>query len=132
MLHEEVTGVAIGMFYKVYNDLGYGFLEKVYENALAMKLRQAGLTVQQQAPIHVHYEGAIIGQYEADILVNRCVILELKTAESIAPEYLAQLLNYLKATQVEVGLILNFGPAPQFKRLILTNDHKQSPSKKAK
>lgn len=127
MLHEEVTGKAIGMFYKVYNDLGYGFLEMVYENALAMKLRQIGLNVQQQAPILVYYEGTIIGKYKADILVNGCVMLELKTVESIAPEHLAQLLNYLKATQIEVGLILNFGPTPQFKRLMLTNDRKQKP-----
>jgi GxxExxY protein len=128
MLHEDVTGVVIGMFYKVYNDLGAGFLERVYENGLALKLRQAGLVVLQQMPVHVYYEGVIIGDYCADMLVNGCVLLELKTADSIAPEHIAQLLNYLKATQIEVGLVLNFGPRPGFKRLMFTNDRKQNAS----
>jgi GxxExxY protein len=124
MLYEELTGKIIGAFYQVYNDLGYGFLEKVYENALAHKLRQAGLTVQQQHPIQVYYEGLIVGEFYADMLVDERVILELKTAEAIAPAFQAQLINYLKATPIELGLLLNFGPKPEFKRQLLTNDRK--------
>jgi GxxExxY protein len=129
MLYEELTGKIIGAFYQVYNDLGYGFLEKVYENALAHKLRQAGLTVQQQHPIKVYYEGLIVGEFYADMLVDERVILErvileLKTAEAIAPAFQAQLINYLKATPIELGLLLNFGPKPEFKRQLLTNDRK--------
>lgn len=124
MLYEELTGKIIGAFYQVYNDLGYGFLEKVYENALAHKLRQAGLTVQQQHPIRVYYEGLIVGDFYADMLIDERVILELKTAEAIAPAFQAQLINYLKATPIELGLLLNFGPKPEFKRQLLTNDRK--------
>lgn len=124
MLYEELTGKIIGAFYQVYNDLGYGFLEKVYENALAHKLRQAGLTVQQQHPIRVYYEGLIVGEFYADMLIDERVILELKTAEAIAPAFQAQLINYLKATPIELGLLLNFGPKPEFKRQLLTNDRK--------
>ena len=126
MLYEELTGKIIGAFYQVYNDLGYGFLEKVYENALAHKLRQAGLTVQQQHPVRVYYEGLIIGEFFADMLVDERVMLELKTAETIAPIHQAQLTNYLKATPIELGLLLNFGPKPAFKRQLLTNDRKPS------
>jgi GxxExxY protein len=124
MMYEELTGRIIGIFYRVYNDLGYGFLEKVYENAMAHKLRQAGLTVQQQHPIQVYYEGLIVGEFYADMLVDERVILELKTAEAIAPAFQAQLINYLKATPIELGLLLNFGPKPEFKRQLLTNDRK--------
>ena len=126
MMYEELTGQIIGIFYKVYNDLGHGFLEKVYENAMAHKLRQAGLTLQQQHPIQVYYEGLIVGEFYADMLVDNRVILELKTAEAIAPAFQAQLLNYLKATPIELGLLLNFGPKPEFKRQLLTNDRKPS------
>jgi len=124
MMYEELTGKIIGAFYQVYNDLGYGFLEKVYENALAHKLRQAGLIVQQQHPIQVYYEGLIVGEFYADMLVDDRVILELKTAEAIASAFQAQLINYLKATPIELGLLLNFGPKPEFKRQLLTNDRK--------
>ncbi len=124
MLHEEITGAIIGAFYDVHNVLGSGFLEKVYENAMAHLLRSRGLFVVQQAPITVHFQGAIVGEYYADLLVADKVIVELKTAERIQPEHLAQLSNYLKATQIEVGLLLNFGRQSSFKRVILTNDRK--------
>ncbi|MGB3713184.1 MAG: GxxExxY protein [Candidatus Promineifilaceae bacterium] len=116
--HSELTSAIIGAFYDVYNELGYGFLEKVYENALAHELQKRGHHVQQQAPIDVTYNGLLVGSYFADLLVDEAVILELKAAKAIAEEHEAQLLNYLKATEIDVGLILNFGPEPQVKRKI--------------
>ena|ERR1043166_6400244 len=126
MLHEELSGVVLNAFFTVYNCLGHGFLEKVYENAIAIELKERGITVQQQGRIIVYYKGHEVGDYYADVSVNECIILELKAAEGIAPEHEAQLINYLKATDVELGFVLNFGPKPQFIRRILTNDKKQS------
>jgi GxxExxY protein len=125
LLHQEITERLIKGFYTVYNTLGYGFLEKVYENALAIELRKLGLTVEQQASIKVHYSGTLVGEYFADLLVEQLVILELKAVEAIAEEHEAQLLNYLKATEIEVGLLLNFGPKPQFRRKIFSNEQKK-------
>lgn len=125
MLHEGITQTIIGDFYKVYNVLGYGFLEKVYENALAYELTQSGLVVRQQWPIKVYYARQLVGEYIADMLVAERVIVELKAAESLSRAHEAQLLNYLKATEIEVGLLLNFGPKPEFIRKIYTNDHKR-------
>ena len=124
MLHEELTGRIIGAFYTVYNTLGHGFLEKVYENALVLELRKQGMVAEQQKRIDVFYDGQRVGEYFADILVDECIVLELKAAEAIAPEHEAQLINYLKATTLEVGLLLNFGPKPQFASRILPNDRK--------
>jgi GxxExxY protein len=124
MLHEELTGKIIGAFYTVYNTLGHGFLEKVYENALVLELRKQGMIAEQQKRIDVFYAGQRVGEYFADIIVEGCVVLELKAAEAIAPEHEAQLINYLKGTALEVGLLLNFGPKPQFVRRIFTNDQK--------
>ncbi len=129
MLHEETTQVIIKSFYTVYNTLGPGFLEKVYENALVHELTKAGLAVQQQAPLQVYYDGLLVGEYFADIIVAGCVIVELKVVESLRPEHEAQLLNYLKSTRIEVGLLLNFGPKPSFVRKILTNDRKKAKKK---
>ncbi|MBN2362141.1 MAG: GxxExxY protein, partial [Deltaproteobacteria bacterium] len=106
--HTELTGAIINAFYHVYNTLGHGFLEKVYENALAHELRQRGYRVSQQVPIAVHYSGVLVGEYFADLAVEDAVIIELKAAQAIAPEHEAQLVNYLKATDVDVGLLLNF------------------------
>jgi GxxExxY protein len=116
--HSELTAGIIKAFYHVYNQLGYGFLEKVYENALVHELRKRGYRVVQHALLEVIYDDLIVGSYFADILVNDTVILELKAAEAIAEEHEAQLLNYLKASQIDVGLLLNFGPKPQMKRKI--------------
>ena len=101
--------------------MGYGFLEKVYENALFLELKKLGLRVEKQFPIKVFYGGEQVGVYYADLLVEQCIILELKAAESIVQENEYQLINYLKATEIEVGLLLNFGKKPQFKRKIFTN-----------
>jgi len=105
--HGEVTEKVLRAFYKVYNTLGYGFLEKVYENSLAIELRKMGLEVQQQAPIKVCYEGEEVGDYFSDLLVAACVIVELKAVKALDDDHHAQLLNYLKATEIEVGLLLN-------------------------
>jgi len=124
MLHEDLTNNIICAFYKVYNTLGHGFLEKVYENALAIELRNYYLQVKQQEAVKVFYEGIQVGDYYADIVVNDLVILELKSADNLKNDHFAQLTNYLKATDKEVGLLLNFGKKPEFKRILLTNDKK--------
>ncbi len=126
LLHGELTDRIIKAFYKVYNTLGHGFLEKVYENSLALELRRLGLRVEQQQPIDVFYEGEMVGEYFADLIVEDIVILELKAAEAIHEAHEAQLVNYLRATEIEVGLLLNFGPKPQFKRKIFMNDNKRA------
>lgn len=122
--HQEITSQIIAAFYAVYNTLGYGFLEKVYENALILELQKKGLNVRGQVPIKVRYAGQIIGEYFADLLVEDKVIVELKAVEKIIPVHEAQLLNYLKATDLEVGLLLNFGPKADFTRKIFTNHRK--------
>ncbi|MGB7875863.1 MAG: GxxExxY protein [Anaerolineales bacterium] len=124
MLHEEITSDIINAFYHAYNTLGYGFLEKVYENALAKELAKRGHSVKQQIPIQVFYEGETVGEYFADILVDNKIILELKAAEEIIKTHEAQLVNYLKATDIQVGLLLNFGPKAEFKRKIFTKRRK--------
>lgn len=124
MIHEELTNKIICAFYNVYNILGHGFLEKVYENALVMELKKYGLSVVQQESVKVFYEGEQVGDYFADIIVNGVVILELKAAEALRNEHFSQLTNYLKATDKEVGMLLNFGSKPEFKRILLTNDKK--------
>ena len=124
MLHEEITSQIIAAFFAVYNTLGYGFLEKVYENALVLELQRKGLAAQKQIPIKVKYAGQIIGEYFADLLVEDKVIVELKAADKIIPIHEAQLLNYLKATDMEVGLLLNFGPKADFKRKVFSNARK--------
>ena len=122
--HKELTDLILKAFYDVYNTLGYGFLEKVYENAMVLELRKKGLRLVSQAPINVYYRGSIVGEYFADLIVEDVVIVELKAAKAITVEHEAQLLNYLKATKCEVGLLINFGPKPQVKRKIYDNDRK--------
>lgn len=122
--HFELTKEIIGTFYDVYNMLGYGFVEKVYENALAIELGIRGFKVEQQKPIAIHFRNQIIGEYFADILVNGLIILELKATRALVREHEAQLLNYLKATPYEVSLLLNFGPQPSYKRKAFSNHNK--------
>ena len=121
-LYEELTEQIISAFYEVYNKLGYGFLEKVYENALIKELILRGLTCEKQKPIKVYYNDEVVGEYFADIVVENKVILELKASESLCKEHTYQLINYLKATNIEIGLLLNFGKKPQIARKIFTKN----------
>lgn len=121
---QELTKTVIGCFYDVYNELGFGFLESVYENSLGIALRAVGLEVHQQIAIPVSFRGKLVGDFDADVMVNRLVLLELKSARAIEPSHLAQLRNYLKATEIEVGLLLNFGPKAELKRVVFGNDRK--------
>lgn len=124
--HSDVTGSILKVFYEVYNELGCGFLESVYEKAMAIALGAAGLRVNRQVGIEVWFRGQSVGDFRADEIVEGAVLLELKAARAIEPAYEAQLLNYLKATELEVGLILNFGPKPEFRRLVFANERKRS------
>jgi GxxExxY protein len=119
--YKELTEKIIGIFYKVYNNLGYGFLEKVYENAMTIEFKKENISAVSQYAIKVFYQDKIVGEYFADILVDRKVIVEIKAAKSLSLENEAQLLNYLKATDIEVGLLLNFGPKPEVKRKVFDN-----------
>lgn len=119
--YKELTEKIIRIFYKVYNKLGYGFLEKIYENALMIEFRKEDIPACSQFAIKVFYEHEMIGEYYADVIVDNKVILEIKATSGLAKEHEAQLLNYLKATDIEVGLLLNFGPQPEVKRKAFDN-----------
>ncbi|MGD0845464.1 MAG: GxxExxY protein [Geobacteraceae bacterium] len=123
--HRELTDTIICCFYTVYNTLGFGFLEKVYENALLAELEIRGISALAQSPISVFYGNRQVGEYFADILVDNKVIVEVKAVKNLASEHDAQLLNYLKATDFEVGLLLNFGPQPQVKRRSFENERER-------
>ena len=124
--HSEITGLILKAFFNVYNSLGYGFLEKIYERSMMIELKKQGLSCENQKQIKVYYDGFEVGEYYADILVEDCVIVELKAAETIIPEHEAQLINYLKSTEMEVGLLLNFGKKAQYQRKAFSNDRKIS------
>ena len=130
MKHQDITQKIIKAFYAVYNTLGYGFLEKVYENAMDIEMRKQGLRVITQLPISVYYDEQVVGNYVADMVVEDCVIVELKAACALSKEHEAQLLNYLNATEYEVGLLFNFGPKPDFTRKIFDNARKKGLMKK--
>ena len=119
--YKEITDIILRSFYEVYNELGDGFLESVYENALYIVLTGDGLCVERQKDIGVFFRGKVIGDFKADLIVNEKVILELKAVRTLNPAHEAQLINYLKATNIEVGLLLNFGKKPEFKRFIYDN-----------
>ncbi|MBI5945051.1 MAG: GxxExxY protein [Chloroflexi bacterium] len=123
--HSDLTEQIIGAFYAVYSTLGYGFLEDVYAKALVIELKKRGLTPITEQPIEVYYADQLIGKYYADIVVNNLVIIELKAVKTLIAEHEAQLLNYLKATCYEVGLLLNFGPKPETKRRSFDNSRKE-------
>lgn len=123
--HSDLTQTIIGVFYDVYNELGFGFLESVYRKALKLSLEAKGLKVEAEVPVPVFFRGTNVGDFRADLVVSQLVLLELKTAETIAIAHEAQLLNYLRATTLEVGLILNFGPKAQVRRLLFDNVRKQ-------
>lgn len=124
-LYQELTSNIISCFYKVYNTLGFGFLEKVYENALLFELSTSGLFVERQKPIKVYYEDKLVGEYFADLIVEDKVIIELKAVDALIEEHELQLINYLKATEIEVGLLLNFGKRPEIRRKIFSNTKKK-------
>ena len=125
-LYKKETDGILAAFYEVYNTLGYGFLERVYQNALYLELLSRGFKCEVQRQIKVYFKGKEVGVYYADIVVNDCIILELKANECLCPEHEAQLLNYLKSTDIEIGLLLNFGEHPQVRRKIFTNDRKEN------
>jgi len=122
--HAELTELIIGVFYEVYNELGTGFLEKVYQETMALVLRSKGLEVQCEVPLPVGFRGTKIGTYEADLVVAGLVLVELKAGRSLDSSHEAQLLNYLRSTEIEVGLLLNFGPRPQVRRFAFENERK--------
>jgi GxxExxY protein len=126
LLHEGITDSILKTYYDVYNQLGYGFLEKVYQNAMYLELKSQGFKVEAQKPIKVYFKNQLIGEYYADLLIEDKVIVELKACELLMNVHSAQLMNYLKATEIEVGLLLNFGEDAEFKRIIYTNDRKQN------
>ena len=123
-LHKELTDQILKVFYKVYNELGYGFLEKVYQNAMYLELKSQGFEVDAQKQIKVYYNSEIVGDFFADLIINDLVILELKACEMLVKVHSAQTLNYLKATNIEIALLLNFGEKPEIKRFIFTNNRK--------
>ena len=124
LLHKELTGSILKLFYIVYNELGYGFLERVYQNAMYYELKANGYKVETQKRIVIYYKDIIVGEYYADLIVDDCVILELKAVENLTKEHHYQLINYLKGTDCEVGLLLNFGKKPEFTRKVYENYRK--------
>jgi GxxExxY protein len=124
LLYKNITDSILKAYYAVYNQLGYGFLEKVYQNSMYFELKSLGYKVEAQKQIKVYFKNQLVGEYYADLLVEDKVIVELKACELLMNVHVAQLMNYLKATEVEVGLVLNFGEDPEFKRIIYTNDIK--------
>jgi GxxExxY protein len=123
--HRELTQKIIGVFFEVYNELGHGFLESVYETAFEVALVSKGMSVFRQIEVPVWFRGRKIGDFTADMLVEKSVLLELKAGRSLNPAHEAQLLNYLRATEIGVGMLFSFGLKPQFKRLACDNDRKQ-------
>lgn len=124
LLHRELTSQIIGVFFQVHRELGFGFLESIYSPAMACALMDAGLRVEREVPLAVHFRGLRLGTFRADIIVESMILLELKASPELASTAEPQLLNYLRATDLEVGLLLHFGPKARFRRLIYTNDRK--------
>ena|SRR5215813_9896765 len=129
--HSELTDTIIGVFYDVYNELGFGFLESVYRKALQLALIEKGLRAESEVAVSVFFHGQSVGDFRADLVVNGVILLELKTADTIVGAHEAQVLNYLRATSLELGLILNFGPQPQVRRLLLDNARKRAKSQES-
>jgi GxxExxY protein len=123
--YAELTDKIIGIFYDVYNELGYGFLESVYEQSLVIALGEAGLMVDRQIAVPVWFRERKVGDFKADLLVQKLVLLELKCARVLERAHEAQLLHYLRSTEIEIGLLLNFGIHPQFRRLLFDNERRK-------
>src|SRR6185369_5961875 len=124
--HGSITDQILRVFYDVYNELGHGFLESVYHRSLVLALESSGLSVSSRVAIPVWFRGHQVGHFEADVLVESCVLLELKAVRILDWSHRAQLLNYLRATDIEVGLLLNFGERPEFKRVVFDNLKKKT------
>ena len=122
--YKELTDGILKTFYEVYNELGYGFLEKVYQNSIYIELKNKGYKVEAQNKIKVYYKGTEVGEYYADLIVENLIILELKAVDYIVKDFENQILNYLRSTDCEVGLLLNFGEKPEFRRKIFENNRK--------
>jgi GxxExxY protein len=122
--HDDLTKRIIGVFFEVYSELGSGFLESVYRESMRLALGHAGLLAQAEVPVPVRFRGEIVGVFRADLVVNGSVLIELKACEGLAREHESQTLDYLRATAIEVALLMNFGPAPRFKRLVMDNERK--------
>jgi GxxExxY protein len=127
--HDDLTKTIIGVFYDVYNELGSGFLELVYRESMRLALAQTGLKVQAEVPIPVKFRGEVVGVFRADLIVNDAVLVELKACDALVREHESQTLHYLRATEIEVALLMNFGTAPKFKRLVMDNEAKRSREK---
>ncbi len=125
LLYEELTEQIIGAYYEVYNELGFGYLERCYQNALYYELQDRGLNVEAQRKVKVHYKERIIGNYEPDLIVNDLIIIELKAVEQLIDDHEIQLYNYLRSTECEIGLLMNFGTKPEFRRKAFSNSRKK-------
>ena len=126
LLHQSITNTILKVYYDVYNELGHGFLEKVYQNAMYLELKARGLKVESQKEIKVYFKQQLVGEYYSDLILENKVIIELKATEVLMNAHVAQTINYLKATPIEIGILLNFGSEPEFKRLIYTNNKKSN------
>lgn len=125
MIEEELTGQIVKVVYKVYNTLGHGFIENVYHNAMILELVAQGFSVETEKPIAVYYENNVVGTFSADLVVNSKIIIELTAKDVLHPAHEAQLTNYLRATEIELGLLFNFGKKPEFKRKYFSNENKR-------
>ena len=121
-LYKDLTEKIIKCFYKVYDELGFGFLESVYEAALVIELQEMGLKIERQKELEVFYKGISVGKYRSDVIVENKVIIELKSINKLSTIHEVQLVNYLKATNIEIGLLVNFGEELTFKRKIFRNN----------
>lgn len=124
MKHETLTERLIGIFYEVYNELGHGFLESIYQNAFVVALGEKEIRHEQQIAIEVFFHGVSVGDFRADLVAESCVLIELKAVNALDRSHEKQILNYLKSTKLEVGLLLNFGPRPQVRRFVMDNETK--------
>jgi GxxExxY protein len=126
LLHSDLTEKILGVYYDVYNEIGHGFLESVYNNCMFLVLTKAGLSVRREALVPVYFRGQDVGQFKADLVVEGCILIELKAVQNLDRSHEAQVMNYLRATELEVGLLLNFGcPKPQFRRIVFENSNKK-------
>ncbi|HET8890498.1 MAG TPA: GxxExxY protein [Candidatus Angelobacter sp.] len=126
LLHSGLTEKILGVYYDVYNEIGHGFLESVYNNCMLLAVTKAGMSVRREVPVPVYFRGHDVGQFKADLVVDGSVLIELKAVQTLDRSHEAQIMNYLRATELEVGLLLNFGsPKPQFRRIVFENSNKK-------